>query len=820
MPRATPLQPSLNAGEFSPRMVARTDFAKYPLACATLENLIPLPQGGAARRPGTMFVAEVKDSTRTVKLRPFEFSTLQAYVLECGEGCIRFYRDHGRIEAAPTDAVIANGTFDSNIAGWTNLSGAGSSIAHDAANHRLSLVSNGSTNAHAEQAVAVNAAYQASEHVLRFRVFGAAGDTVKLRIGIASTGTQIVNDVEFAVGWHAYAFTPGAATVYVQFLHGTGKTLQIDDVALIADAPVEVGAPWAESDLFAVKQAQSADVLYLCQSGHPVHKLTRSGHSSWSLVEVVFADGPWNDENTTSTTLTPATTGGLGVTVTASSTAGINRGAGFGDDDIGRPVRLDNASSGADWGWGRIVARLSATQVNIDIKRGFSTTNATTHWRLGAWSGASGWPAAVTFFEQRLCFAATDDRPQTFWLSQSADFENMSPDSPDATSGKWNETVEDDDAIDFTISADQVNAIRWMAPGRNLFVGTVGGEWTVTSEGSTLTPVDIDVKRQTTFGVANLPPAVMRGRLMFLQRAGRKVLEFAYALEQDNFQAHDMTVLAEHVTRGGIVDLAYQQEPDSVLWTVRADGELPTLTYMPDQDVIGWARCRLGGAYGAGAAACETVCVIPAVDRDEVWLCAARTIGGQTKRYVEYLAVPFESGADPAAACYADSALMYQGTAVDSIAGLGHLEGQTVAILADGAVHPSRVVTAGVVALDYPAATVVAGLPYAHAYESLKWEAGAAIGTAQGQTKRIHGVTLMLLDSGSFEIGPDPARLKTVPFRTVDGRMDAAVPLFTGERFVPFDGDFDTDTRVLIRGADPSPFTLLALAPEIKTNSR
>lgn len=820
MPRATPLQPSFNAGEFSPRMVARTDFAKYPLACATLENMIPLPQGGAARRPGTVFVAEVKDSTRKIKLRPFEFSTLQAYVLECGEGYIRFYKDHGRIEAAPTDAAIVNGAFDSGIANWTDRSGAGSSIGHDAISQRLSLISNGATSGHAEQAVAIGAAYQSAEHVLRFRVFGAPGDKVKLRIGASSTGGEVVNDVEFAAGWHAVSFTPGAATAYVQFLHATAKTLQIDDVSLISDGPVEVGAPWGEADLFAVKQAQSADVLYLCHPDHPVYRLTRSGHASWSLVLAAFQDGPWDDENAGGATLTPAATSGLGVVVTASGTAGINDGTGFTADDVGRAIRLSNPVSGASWGWGVIVARNSPTQVSVDIKRAFASAGATSVWRLGAWGGANGWPGAVTFFEQRLCFAASNSRPQTFWLSQSADFTNMSPDSPDAASGKWAGAVEDDDAIDFTISADQVNAIRWLASGRNLFVGTVGGEWAVKSNGPTLTPVDIDVKRQTTFGVANLPPVVMRGRMMFLQRAGRKMLEFAFSLEQDNFQALDMTVLAEHVTRGGIVDLAYQQEPDSVLWAVRVDGEMPTLTYMPDQNVVGWARCRLGGLYGGAAAACETVCVVPGADRDEAWICVARTIGGQVRRHVEYVAPPFERGNDTATACYADSALTYDGAPTAALSGLGHLEGESVAILADGAVHPPRTVVGGTVTLDYPVARAVAGLPYTHVFESLKWEAGAAGGTAQGQIKRIHGVTLILLESGSVDIGPDFTRIKPVSFRTTDDRMDSAVPLFTGERFVSFDGDFDTDTRVVIRGADPTPFTLLALAPEIKTNSR
>ena len=815
MPRANPLQPSFNAGEFSPRMAARTDFAKYPLACATLENMVPLPQGGASRRPGTCFVAEVKDSSKKIKLRRFEFSTEQAYVLECGEGYFRFYRNRGRIEVAATDAAIANGAFDAGIAGWTDRSSGTGAIAHDATAQALALQANGADNeAIAEQSVTTTDTGQ--EHVLRFRVLGAAGDAVTLRIGTSSGGSQILADTDFTVGWHVKAFTPTASPFYIQFENAAAKTLAIDDVSIPSAAAVELASPYREGELFGLMQAQSADVLYLVHSSHPVYKLTRTGHTSWDLIEVAFEDGPYRTQNIGGTTLTPAATSGLGVTLTASSAAGINGGDGFTVDDIGRLVRLDNPASGVNWGWGRIVGFASATQVTIDIERAFGSTNATANWRLGAWCGDCGYPGAVTFQEQRLAFAATAAQPQSFWLSQSADFENMAPDSADAGSGNWDGTVEDDDALDFTISADQVNAIQWLSPGRQLFIGTVGGEWAVRSSGSAITPADVDVKRQTTFGAAKLPPQIMRGRTMFIQRAGRKLMEMAFNLEQDNFNSLDLNILAEHVTTGGIVDLAYQQEPDSTLWTVRADGQIPTLTYQPDQNVIGWARSVIGGTD----AVCETVTVIPAADRDEVWLGISRSIDGQTRRYVECIGAAYESGDDPALACYADSALIYDGSAIDSVSGLGHLEGEEVAILADGAVHPRRTVSGGAVSLDYEAERIVVGLPYSHVYESLKWEAGAAIGTAQGQIKRIHGVTLVLLESLNAAVGPDSAALKIIPFRTVSDAMDRAVPLFTGEKFIEFDGDFATDTRVVIKGDDPAPFTLLAVAPEIKTNTR
>lgn len=818
MPRVHPIQASLNAGEFSPRMVARTDFAKYPLACATLENMIPLPQGGATRRPGTRFVAEVKDSSRKVKLRSFEFSTLQAYILECGEGYCRFYKDEGQIFAPTVSAAIINGNFAADISGWTDQSAGSGAISHAVTEQALSLDGGGTGNAAiAEQSISISD--NGVEHVLAFRVRGLAGDKVSVRVGSSSGAADLLAVRHYAAGWHSVSFTPSGGTAYLQFENSAQKSVLIDDVGILSNTAVEIGSPYLESQLFETKQAQSADILYLCHPDQPAYKLTRYGHTSWSLVEVGFTDGPWLAVNDSTTTLEPAATTGAGITITASSATGINDDQGFLPTDIGRLVRISNPASGKDWGWGVIAAYISATQVSVDIRRDFARGGggtASTEWRLGAWCNGCGWPGAVSFQEQRLCFAGTVAQAQTFWMSQSGDFENMSPDSADPDNGLWNDHLEDDDALDFTISADQVNAIRWLAPGKSLFVGTVGGEWAVNSNGPSLTPLDIDVKRQTTFGTANLPPQLMRGRLMFLQRASRKLMEFTFNLEQDNFQALDLNILSEHVTNGGIVDLAYQQEPDSTLWTIRSDGQVPTLTYQPDQNVIGWSRCRIGGVD----AGCETVAVIPTGIRDQAWLCIKRTIGGQTRRYVEFVDAVFETGSDQAMACYSDSALVYDGAAATVIAGLDHLESEELVILADGAVHPPRAVTSGSITLDYPATKIIAGLPYAHTYESLKWEAGNPAGTAQGQVKRIHGVTLVLLDSLNASIGPDFASMKKVPFRQVGDAMDQAVPLFTGEKFIEFDGNYATDTRVCIHGSDPVPFTLLAIAPEIKTNGR
>ncbi len=991
MPRANPLQAAFNAGELGPRMAGRVDFAKYRSAGARVENLIPLPQGGLTRRPGTRFVAPAADHGSRPRLVPFEFSTEQAYVLEAGSGRFRFFRNKGQIVVGATDAAIANGGFDSGISGWDDISDGSASIAYSeesitkdgtlgasyiynqywgdlTANRRhfglrftasasgnvaiatisiystnalipfdavariytnnagsrgtqigadsgtvsisasgnvtftfgspvpvsagtlywlvlsditgggtgrarlslaaaqtgfvsgasdtitsisngsnlstsyevraeikivdigtdgsLALVGAASSVAAAEQAVSTAALDQ--QHVVSFRVGGTPGQKVKLRVGTTSEGDQILSDLELSVGWHAIGFTPSASPFYIGFRNEATGRVYIDDVALLDDVPLELVTPFAEADLPVLKWAQSADVMYFAHPDYPPYKLERRGDARWSLAEVAFEDGPYLDENVgAAKTLKPSAASGNGITITAAGHSPFRAG------DVGRPVRLHPTG---EPGWAVITEFVSPEQVRADVKRAFANANTTANWRLGAWSAERGYPAAVSFFEQRLVWASSRSQPQSFWMSQSSDLENMRPDSYEGGAVE----VQDDDGLDFTIAADQVNAIRWMSPGRQLILGTSGGEWSVTSDGPVVTPLDIAVKRESTNGCADILPLRISSIVLFVQRAKRKLLELVFSLETDGFRTPDLTILADHISESGLREIVYQQEPDSQVHCVREDGILATLTYRREQDVVGWSRQILGGRFGSGAPAVESAATIPgnaaagSENRDEAWIAVKRTIDGSTFRSIEVFEAPFEgpnaeasdSPAEQDAkvlerqrdAFYVDCGLSYQGPPTQTVSGLNHLEGETVTILADGALHPDRVVASGAIALQVPASVVHVGLPYRHVFASLKLEAGAAAGTAVGKVKRVHGIALVLLHSLGLRIGPSIERQQEVPLREVGDAMDTAVPLFTGERFVSFDGDFERDSRIVISGDAPLPFTLLAAAPELKTN--
>ena len=826
MPKVHPITPSMNTGELSPRLASRVDFNKYPSGLETMENLIPLSEGGAMRRAGTRYVAATKTgATVKSRLKKFQFSTSQSYIIEMGNNYMRFFKDQGQISVPNITASITNGTFASNITNWSDNSGGGSSISHDSTNQRLSLTSNGSTNAHAEQTVTNSSAL---EHVLQFQVIGAPGDYVLFRVGTSSSGTQLVNDFIAEVGYHSYSFTATAANFYVQFINELGKTVQIDNVALLDNAPVELVTPYAEADLYQIEGPQSADILYMFHVDYPTYRLERRGHTTWSLIEVPWQDGPWLPKNATTTTLTPSAATGLGVTITASSTAGINDGQGFLSTDIGRSIRLTDDST-TNWGWGVITAVGGTTSVTVDVERTFTVTTAETEWRLGSWSGTTGYPSTGAFFEQRLYAAANTDQPQTFWASQTGDFENHSPDS-DPTAGTFDGTVQDDDALDFTISADNVNAIRWMSAGEDtLSIGTTGGEWVPSSTGAVITPSDITVRRQTTHGSAQIAPVRVDNIVLFAQRAKRKIREFGFTFESDGYRAFDMTRLAQHITLGGIVEMDHAEEPDSQVWVVRGDGQLPAMTFRRQEDVVGWARHIMGGSFGSGNSVVESVAVIPgsnaagqthdSTNRDEVWVQVKRTINSGTVRYIEFFERDYEDGQDAKDAVYSDSCITYSGGSTTSITGLTHLEGETVKVWADGAILADKTVSSGGITLDTAASKVQIGLGYTHKLKTLKIEGGNKSGTSVGKTKRINGVTFILLNSHTIEYGPTPSDLTKNDFREVSDAMDSSVPLFTGELFVEFDGNWESDPRIIIESDDPSPFTLLSLAPEVKINA-
>ena len=635
--------------------------------------MIIYPHGSAARRSGTQFVAEVKDSTKKTRLIAFEFSTVQTYILEFGDQYIRFYKDNGQILS----------------------------------------------------------------------------------------------------GGSAY----------------------------------EISSPYLEAELFDIKFAQSADTMYICHPNHHPRKLTRSGHTNWTLVDDVIINGPFMDHNVETTTATPShKIVGATTTVTFSATTGINANQGFLSTDVGRLLHVKD-------GHLKITSVTSTTVVVGIVIKDLGITTPTTDFALGSFSDTTGYPSCVTFFEQRLVFAATKAQPQAIFFSRSADYENFDD--------QYHETVADDDAIVYTIASNQVNAIRFLTATRTLIIGTAGGEFAVDGGGTgqAITPTNILINKQSNHGAANVDGIAVGNATLFLQRAKRKIRELAYNFDVDGYVAPDLTILAEHITETGITQMAYQEEPNSIIWCVRTDGQLLGFTYQREQQVTAWHRHIFGGAFGSGNAVCESVEVLPTDSSEyQVWVIVKRTINGATKRYVEYLHNLDFDETDDTSFNYLDSQLAYNGSATTTISGLDHLEGQTVSVLADGATHPDKVVSSGGITLERSATKVKVGLGYTSLLQTMRIDAGANNGTSQSKTKRIYEITARLYESIGIEIGPDLANMERIPFRSSANPMDSGVNVFTGDKDIEFRGNYETDGFIFVRQTQPLPLTVLSLYPRLITN--
>lgn len=487
---------------------------------------------------------------------------------------------------------------------------------------------------------------------------------------------------EFSVT-QAYILEFGST--YIRFYENDGQLLS-------GGVPYEIVSPYATADLFQIKYTQSADVLYLVHPSYAPYKLQRLGATNWTLTKITFLDGPYLDTNTTTTTLI-ASAGTGSVTVTASAVTGINQNnVGFKATDVGRLIRMYN-STGPVWTQLVITAFTDTTHVTATVLVGPAPTSTTTMWRLGVWSTTTGFPAAATFFQNRLYLAGCNSTPQRFDASNTSDFENFSP--TDLTGA-----VTDSMALGFNLVANDVNVIRWMTVSeQGLLIGSISAEWLVTSGGSTagITPTSVQANQVTQYGSANLQPVQVGKATVFIQRSGKKARELQYWYYVGGFLAPDLTVTAEHIAVTGFTQIAFAKEPQTIVWCARADGTLAAMTYERDLDALkaAWSRHVIGGTSDAGGtqAIVESVAVIPSTDntRDEVWMIVQRWVNGGVKRYVEYMTQFFDSTVNQQDAFYIDCGLTYDtpktitgitkaGPAVVTAAAHGFSNGDTVLI--------------------------------------------------------------------------------------------------------------------------------------------
>jgi hypothetical protein len=859
--RAHIAQNAFTSGELSPEFFGRTDHERYFKGCKTLRNTVVRPVGGAKRRPGTRFIAAAKATTSAPLLIGYTPRAGTDYIIEVGEapggGYLRFFTRNGQIQN-PSGELIANGTFDTDIAGWTiattGTGSAGWSMGPLGLSGCLGMSGGAAGTASGRQDVVVAIGVP---YTVQFQLT-TQGGAATVKIGSTSGGSDLLN-VSLGTGTYSYTITSPTALMSITFSVISLRTLFVDNVSISASGtPYEIASPYGASDLANLRWAPSADVIYLACEGFAPRKLTRTADANWTLALVNFRTAPTEEKDLTPTTnLTLSAVTGNGITVTASGATFLNADvdrmiiSGTGrlvitaftntttvtadvlDDFAG--VSLLNGTwamtgspsttltpnkkepKGALATLTAAVAAFRAADVGkyVHIQNGIikltkftsSTSVAgTILHKLDAITGTTNWTLeseswnATDGFPTDVAFSSGDRlvwlRKDRVWLSVVGDYENY------ATS------TLDDDSFAFRMRTAEVCQARWVIGATELFLGTTSAEFVITGgNNSPITPTNFNVSSDTTFGAA-LGRAIRVGlAVLFLDRSARGLRELVPDYLTQKFNAQDLLQLAQHLTPVGqtIVGLAYQRAPDSIVWAWRSDGTLLGLTYNAPEKVIGWHHHD--SEDGAAAFVSTAVIPHPNGDRDQVWHAVRRTVNGQTVHYIEVFddtSLFTDRNGVTYGAAGTDASLTYNGPATSTVTGLSHLEGKMVAVIADGAPVGILTVTGGAVTLPKAASLIEVGLPFTSTLVTMRPEIPIN-GTSQGLPKTLGPTVVRLYQSLGATVQGE-----TVPFRTLDDPMDQPPALFDGDKEVDTYG-WDTDAFITIEQTNPLPCEVTAV---------
>jgi len=638
-------------------------------------------------------------------------------------------------------------------------------------------------------------------------VAGANGSWTIERLGAGLSPVR--TDIDLAGSVFSGAYT-GGGTISNRLVPGTDGATWL---AVPPGVPYEVATPYVEADLFDLHFVQSADVLTIVHPNYAPRELRRQGPSSWTLGGIGFGTAAISPFSPSLSTSGPG--GGVPVDQSYVYTSELANG------EESLPSAVATISYDLSPSGNRITAvtaqapeHVGAVKFNIYKRRGtfgyigslpvgyasFTDDNILPDPSktppLANNPFAADWPRAVSYYEQRRAFGGTVNLPQNLFFTRSSTENNMNASSPS----------QDDDAIIARVVAREANTIRHLVPLGDLLALTSGGVWRVASSDSgPLSPSSISIKPQSYVGASNAQPVVTATAVIYVADRGSHMQEVSYKWETQLYQSDDISVLAPHLFDfKSVVQLAYTRAPLQAVWAVRNDGVLLGLTYTPEHEVKAWHQHETAGAF-------ESVCAVAEGSEDGVYVIVRRTINGGTVRYVERKHT--RQFVDLADAFFVDAGATYSGAPATVILGLGHLEGEEVAILADGGVEPRQTVVGGQITLESPASKVHVGLAYNCDLQTLPFASEALQAFGQGTVKNVNEVKLRVLQSSGVKAGPSFDKLTEYRQRSSEpyGSAPAPVTGMIGFKLAP---QWQEDGAVCVRQADPLPLTILSMSLE------
>ena len=790
---------SFAGGEISPEMSGRIDLTGYQTGLAKCLNFIPLPQGSVQNRPGTEFVGEVKDSSRRVRLIPFSFSPTQTMVLEFGHFYLRFHTMGGTVLSGGVPYEIATPYLDTDLFDLHYVQSADVlTVVHPnydpreirrlgATNWTISVISFTPTIAGAGAAVTATAVDPNFPPRLPEPFYVVVTDAEAGANNVAYKVTAIGNDPRQestpasafsgpfdiqknirllwgssggAVGYRVYRDDTGTGSgVYGLLGETTGLTF--DDLKSTSNHNIQPGGPSSP---------------------------TPGSTTEFYVVTLVSASGEESVQSNVVSVTNDLTL--LGATNDIAETAPqahvyfnvYKRRSGI-------YGFIGTAPQGSVFHDDNIEPDLSRTPPTLSDP--FATANND--------------PGAVTYFEQRRLFAGTNINPQTVWGTKSGTESNLSGHIP----------TRSDDAISFRIAAREVNTIRHLVPLNDVLILTNSAEWKLASaDGGGLTPENISVRPQSYIGASNVQPVVTNTSILYVQARGSHVREIVYTLGNAgaSYNNADISIMATHLFDfKTIVDIAYSKSPQQVMWAVSSDGGLLSLSYVPDQKVAGWARPTT-----AASGMFESCAVVSEGNEDALYVVVRRTIQGGQLRYVERLhSRSFTALED---AFFVDCGDTYSGAATTTISGLGHLEGQTVSILGNGATMTPKVVTGGAITLERAVTKAQIGLPITAEIRTMPMAIEQLAAMGQGSVKNINKVYMRVVKTSGIKAGPTSALLKEAKQR-INEPYDSP-PNMMGDPDaedveIVVTPNWENGGQVVVRQDYPLPVTVTALVLDV-----
>jgi hypothetical protein len=682
------IQRSFSGGELAPELHGRADQTKYQTGLRACRNAFVQRFGGVTNRPGTKFVVEVKDSDEQVRLLKFVFNADQTYVLEFGDLYMRVIRNGAQVAV-------------SGVATWSNVTAyaVGDLASRLSVNYYCILAH---TN---QQPPNATYWYPLAGSVYEIPTPYTTADLQDLQFVQSGDVVTIVHPSYVPrelsrTGHTAWTLTPVttapviSAPTPVSATAGTPSTVVATPTGGAATGGAATGA---DPDKYKVtawdvatgsESVATADIISSdgpdfeatgganitiswsavgAAEGYAVYKKPNGG-SAYGLIAIIPAGTlSFVDNGRTPASMVRQAPVGAGGTTTFNYKVTAIKDE-TGEESLGSAIATctgsaPGASTPNTVSWSAVSG---AVEYNIyrekDGVYGFiGTAQGTSFADIGydpettiqpppartPYSSADNYPSTVSYFQQRLCLAATNNDPETVGASKVGDFHNFSPSIP----------VQDDDTLSFTIAGREVNQVRHIIELGKLIILTSGGEWTC--EGDTdgvLKPTAINLRQHGYNGASALRPIIVDSTALYVQARGSIVRDLRYDLQSDGYAGRDLTIFAAHMFDGYTIrDWDWAKIPHSIVWAVRSDGALLGLTYVREHEVWGWHRHDTGD----GDEFEQLVCV-PEGTEDAVYVVVKRTIDGDTKRYIERFAS--RQVTDVAVdAVFMDSALTYDG---------------------------------------------------------------------------------------------------------------------------------------------------------------